>query len=77
LAEQREEGKRVEGYFIAGLKAAHPDWFRADLQTLLDLLAQDKLHPLVAERLPLSEARRAHQLMDNTGARGKIVLIPQ
>ena len=27
---------------------------------LLDLLAQDKPHPLVAERLPLSEARRAH-----------------
>jgi NADPH:quinone reductase-like Zn-dependent oxidoreductase len=77
LAEQHEDGKRVEGYFIAGMKAAHSDWFRSDLQTLLDLLAQGKLHPLIAERLPLSEARRAHQLMDHAGARGKIVLIPQ
>ncbi len=76
LSEQNEAGKRVEGYFIARLKAVHPNWFRADLQALLDLLAQDKLHPLVAERLPLSEARRAHELMDHAGARGKIVLIP-
>ncbi len=52
LARQHEAGKRVEGYFIAGMKAAHPDRFRNDLQTLLDLLAQGKLHPLVAERLP-------------------------
>jgi NADPH:quinone reductase-like Zn-dependent oxidoreductase len=76
LAEQHEAGKRVEGYFIAGMKAAHPDWFRADLRTLFDLLAQGKLHPVIAERLPLSEARRAHELMDHAGARGKIVLIP-
>ncbi|MEJ2596761.1 MAG: medium chain dehydrogenase/reductase family protein [Anaerolineales bacterium] len=77
LAEQHEDGKRVEGYFIAGMKAAHPDWFRSDLLALLDLLAQGKLHPLIAERLPLREARRAHQLMDHAGAMGKIVLIPQ
>ena len=76
LAGQHEDGKRVEGYFIARLKVTHPDWFRADLQTLFDLLAQSKLHPLVGERLPLSEARRAHELMDRAGARGKIVLIP-
>jgi len=76
LAERHEDGKRMEGYFIAAMKATHPDWFRADLQTLLDLLAQDKLHPLIAERLPLSEARRAHQLMDHAGAMGKIVLLP-
>jgi NADPH:quinone reductase-like Zn-dependent oxidoreductase len=77
LTGQHEDGKRVEGYFIAGMKAAHPDWFRSDLLALIDLLAQGKLHPLIAERLPLSEARRAHQLMDHAGARGKIVLIPQ
>jgi NADPH2:quinone reductase len=77
LAGQHEDGKRAEGYFISRLKVVHPDWFRADLQALLDLLAQGKLHPLIAERLPLSEARRAHELMDNAGARGKIVLIPQ
>jgi NADPH:quinone reductase-like Zn-dependent oxidoreductase len=77
LAERHEDGKRVEGYFIAGMKAAHPDWFRADLRALLDLLAQGKLNPLVSERLPLSEARRAHELMDHAGAKGKIVLLPQ
>jgi NADPH:quinone reductase len=77
LAGQNEDGKRVEGYFIARLKAAHPNWFRADLLALLDLLAQGKLYPLVAERLPLSETRRAHELMDHAGVRGKIVLIPQ
>jgi NADPH2:quinone reductase len=30
----------------------------------------------VAERLPLSEARRAHELLESAVAKGKLVLVP-
>jgi NADPH:quinone reductase-like Zn-dependent oxidoreductase len=31
----------------------------------------------VAERLPLSEARHAHELLEQTAAKGKLVLVPE
>jgi NADPH:quinone reductase-like Zn-dependent oxidoreductase len=53
-----------------------PDWFREDFRALLDLLRQGKIHPVVAERLPLTDARRAHELLESTAAKGKLVLVP-
>jgi NADPH2:quinone reductase len=43
---------------------------------LLDLLRRGEIHPTVAERLPLSEARHAHELLDSAASKGKLVLIP-
>jgi len=54
----------------------YPGWFREDFEALLELLRADKVHPLVAERLPLTEARRAHELLDSSASRGKLVLVP-
>jgi len=54
----------------------NPDWFREDFLALLELLRADKIHPVVAERLPLSDARRAHELLERTAATGKLVLVP-
>ncbi len=54
----------------------YPDWFREDFRALLELLREDKIHPVVAERLPLSDARRAHELLERTAATGKLVLVP-
>jgi NADPH:quinone reductase len=53
-----------------------PEWFREDFRALLDLLREDKIHPVVAERLPLSDARRAHELLERAAATGKLVLVP-
>jgi NADPH:quinone reductase len=53
-----------------------PDWFREDFHALLDLLREGKIHPAVAERMPLSEARRAHELLESSADRGKLVLVP-
>jgi NADPH2:quinone reductase len=50
--------------------------FREDFQALLELLRADKIHPTVAERLPLSEARHAHELLESSAAKGKLVLVP-
>ncbi len=68
--------KRVLPYSIQTLKRVRPALFRQDLITLFDLLAQKKIKPLVAERLPLSEARRAHELLGQGGVAGKFVLVP-
>ena len=53
-----------------------PEWFREDFRALLELLREDKIHPVVAERLPLTDARRAHELLERTAATGKLVLVP-
>jgi NADPH2:quinone reductase len=68
--------RRVIAYRIQKLRVAHQDWFREDFLALLDLLRADKIHPVVAERLPLEEARKAHEMLESTAARGKIVLVP-
>ena len=44
--------------------------------TLLNLLNQGKIKPLIAGRLPLEQARRAHEMLGEGGVLGKIVLVP-
>jgi NADPH:quinone reductase-like Zn-dependent oxidoreductase len=54
----------------------NPNWFREAFEALVELLSADKIHPVVAERLPLIEARRAHEMLPETAATGKLVLVP-
>ena len=67
--------KRLVPYSIQTLKRLQPDLFRQDLIALLDLLQQQKIKPLIARRIPLAEARRAHELLGQGGVAGKIVLL--
>jgi NADPH:quinone reductase-like Zn-dependent oxidoreductase len=50
-------------------------WYHATLAELLDLLVAGKLNPVVAERIPLAEAARAHELLERGGYAGKVVLV--
>ena len=59
-----------------GGEPRYPEWFQEDFAVLLDLLRAGKIHPVVAERLPLSEARRAHELLESSASKGKLVLVP-
>jgi NADPH:quinone reductase-like Zn-dependent oxidoreductase len=61
---------------LVGGGPRNPQWFREDFTALLELFAADKIHPVVAERLPLSDARRAHELLQSSAAKGKLVLVP-
>jgi len=61
---------------LVGGGPRNPEWFRKDFRALLELLRADKIHPVVAERLPLSDARRAHELLEQSAAKGKLVLVP-
>jgi len=68
--------KRVVIYSIQWLKRLKPKLFREDLTTLFGLLQQQKIKPLIAERLPLARAREAQELLGKGGVTGKIVLLP-
>ena len=67
--------KRVVPYSIQWLKRVKPALFRTDLTALLEMLRSREIEPLVAQRLPLAEAQRAHELLGNGGVTGKIVLV--
>ncbi len=68
--------KHVAFYDIRPLKKKHPDWFRADLLTLLGMLAAGRLRPVIAARLPLEDVIRAHEQVEHAEVQGKLVLIP-
>jgi NADPH:quinone reductase-like Zn-dependent oxidoreductase len=53
-----------------------PEWFREDFSVLLGLLREGRIHPVVAERLPLTAARRAHEMLESAADKGKLVLVP-
>jgi NADPH:quinone reductase len=69
---------------VGGLHPALPvgggprdaDRFREDFSALLKLLREEKIHPVVAERMPLAEARRAHERLESSADKGKLVLVP-
>lgn len=67
--------KRVMPYSIQWLKRLRPAMFRQDLMSLLDLLRQQKIKPIVAHRIPLVEAKHAHEMLGKGGVTGKIVLM--
>ena len=67
--------RRVVPYSIQTLKRLKPKWFQRDLIALLDLLQQKKIKPIIAQRLPLTEARKAQEILGKGGVVGKIVLV--
>jgi NADPH:quinone reductase-like Zn-dependent oxidoreductase len=60
---------------IATFAQARDGWYRETLTELLDSLAAGKIRPVVAERIPLLEAARAHALLERGGYAGKVVLV--
>jgi NADPH:quinone reductase-like Zn-dependent oxidoreductase len=54
----------------------YPEWFQEDFGALLELLHAGKIQPVVAERLPLTDAARAHELLEQSASVGKLVLVP-
>jgi len=69
--------KRVIPYSIQTLKRLKPAMFRQDVITLFDLLQQQKMKPLIAQRFPLAAARQAHELLGKGGVIGKLVLVSE
>ena len=69
--------RSVQWYEVFDEFEAHPDWYQEDMATLFGLLSERKLNPIIAERIPLTEAMRAHELLEASAICGKIVLMCQ
>lgn len=67
--------RKVIPYSIQTLKRRSPDWFREDLRVLFNLLGQKKIKPIIAARMPLTEAVKAHEILEKGSIMGKIVFI--
>jgi len=50
-------------------------WYRETLRQLLDLLTEGSIKPVVAERIPLVDAARAHELLESGEYAGKVLLV--
>ena len=50
-------------------------WYRTTLTGLFNMLAEQKIKPIVGARLPLVEAARAHELLESASVTGRIVLL--
>jgi NADPH:quinone reductase len=53
-----------------------PEERRAGMRALIDMLASGKLHPRIHDRLPLTEAIRAHETLQSGAVLGKLLLVP-
>jgi NADPH:quinone reductase-like Zn-dependent oxidoreductase len=67
-------GHATAFYSIGAMRRRHPEWFRADLETLFAMLAEGRIAPVVAEVLPLARVREAHARLEAGAVGGKLVL---
>ena len=68
-------GHATAFYSIGAMRRQHPEWFKEDLAVLFDLLAKGEIKPVVAQAMPFTEARKAHEMIERGEAKGKIVLL--
>jgi NADPH:quinone reductase-like Zn-dependent oxidoreductase len=69
-------GRHAAFYNIIDHRRADPEAFKADMTKLFQMLRHGAIHPIVIDRLPLSQAREVHSRIDAGGLGGKIVLTP-
>lgn len=62
--------------FSAHVFDARRDKRRPITANLIDLLAKGSIKPAIGVRLPMSQARLAHEMLDAGQSNGKIILIP-
>ncbi|ATB29517.1 alcohol dehydrogenase catalytic domain-containing protein [Melittangium boletus] len=68
-------GRRPSVYGITQLYQKDPSLLREDLSQLFTLLAERRIQPLIAHRLPLLAGRAGQELLERGGIRGKIILL--
>ena len=63
-------------YSVTDVRKAHPEWYRADLEALFELLSKGAISPRVAERIGLGDVAAAHRHVEAGHLDGKIVICP-
>jgi NADPH:quinone reductase-like Zn-dependent oxidoreductase len=67
--------KGAIGYNVDHWRMNRPEAYREDLAHVVKLLADGQINPLIAERVPLAEARRGQELLGSGKTQGKVVLV--
>lgn len=70
------KSQSVATYAVPAWRDLRAQTYRDDLATVLKLVAEGAISPLVGEVLPLRDAAKAHRAMESRSVSGKIVLIP-
>ena len=61
-------------YSIGSFRKKQPDLFLEDLATLMDLLVENEIKPIIGAQMSFVDAKHAHELIEQTNVCGKIVL---
>jgi NADPH2:quinone reductase len=67
-------GRGVKLYRIRYMRRNHPGWYQEDMAALFEMLRAGSINPVIAARLPLEEAKHAHQMIESQTVCGAIVL---
>lgn len=67
-------GHATAFYSIGAMRRQHPEWFKQDRAEPFAMLAEGRFDPAVAEIVPLSEVRCAHERVECGDVAGKLVL---
>ncbi|MPZ82767.1 MAG: zinc-binding dehydrogenase [Actinophytocola sp.] len=70
------ELRSVVGFSLLAWRSAHPDEAARTVAELTGHFAAGRLRTTVHTRLPLTEAAKAHQLLDDRAQLGRIILVP-
>jgi len=70
-------GKKYEFYGITALYLRDKQPFMEDLPKLFQMLAEGKIKPVIAAKLPLLEARKANELLEDGQVTGNLVLLDE
>ena len=68
-------GKSASFYGISVLYMRDRRPFMSDLPVLLKLLEEGRIHPIIAAKFPLLEAKRANELLESGSVAGNLVLM--
>lgn len=67
---------RLQMFSLATLAMHYPEAITKSLETIVKLIAEDKIEPHVHEILPLAETAQAHHLIESGQVLGKVLLKP-
>ncbi|QYN40000.1 zinc-binding dehydrogenase [Pseudonocardia sp. DSM 110487] len=68
--------RSIVGFSLLAWRAARPELARADVTDVAEHAAAGKLHTAVHARLPLTEAAKAHQILEGREQLGRVLLVP-
>lgn len=68
--------KYVTGFALSAWRDGRPDDYRDTVEELTAHLVSGRLKSTVHARLPLADAARAHEIVENRAQLGRVVLVP-